>query len=393
MNTQLLQRKCACGGSAGPDGACEGCCAGRLGVQRRRAAPTESAGVPRIVYEVLRSSGEPLDGETRGYMEPRVGHDFSRVSVFSNRPQNASEALAVGPAHDQYEQEADASAVRVASATNTPTGRRVDFADVRVHTGPSADASAAALGAQAYTVGNHIVFGTGRYMPRTGEGKKLLAHELTHVLQQTGPAQGRLQRAPEKEDKPKDEKKPATKIVGCGKDQPKIEDAIKEAEALANRAVYVFERDYPLSHEVSAMQTHFGKKLANEQKSKIVERYKHVLSSLGNKTYTCAQAGSKTKEGDERVDPCAKASCPGSNIVLLPDFGKETCPAGPVMLHEAIHNAGACDDINKGQTAYPPDRSEDNAYSYEYFAAAVLAGPTAPTKLKERDPKAPKAKI
>jgi hypothetical protein len=65
-----------------------------------------------------------------------------------------------------------------------------DFGDVRVHTGKVAATSALAEGARAYTVGRDIVFGEGRYMPETGVGKRLLAHELAHVVQQTRPAGG-----------------------------------------------------------------------------------------------------------------------------------------------------------------------------------------------------------
>jgi outer membrane protein OmpA-like peptidoglycan-associated protein len=61
-----------------------------------------------------------------------------------------------------------------------------DFSQVRVHAGPAAEASARALGANAYTFGRDIVFGRGRYAPQTTAGRRLLAHELTHVAQQAG---------------------------------------------------------------------------------------------------------------------------------------------------------------------------------------------------------------
>jgi outer membrane protein OmpA-like peptidoglycan-associated protein len=129
----LLQRKCACGGTPGPDGECAECKRKRLGLQRKAAGPGEPLAVPPIVHEVLRSPGRPLDGETRADMESRFGHDFSRV---------------------------------------------------RVHTdGPAAE-SARAVDALAYTVGRNVVFAAGRYSPATREGRSILGHELTHVLQQ-----------------------------------------------------------------------------------------------------------------------------------------------------------------------------------------------------------------
>lgn len=59
-----------------------------------------------------------------------------------------------------------------------------DFSQVRVHTDARAAESAQAVNAQAYTVGRDIVFGAGRYTPDTLTGKRLIAHELTHVMQQ-----------------------------------------------------------------------------------------------------------------------------------------------------------------------------------------------------------------
>jgi hypothetical protein len=61
-----------------------------------------------------------------------------------------------------------------------------DFSAVRVHADPAAAASAQQLGTGAYTVGQHLVFGSGRYQPATTEGRSLLAHELAHTVQQRG---------------------------------------------------------------------------------------------------------------------------------------------------------------------------------------------------------------
>jgi hypothetical protein len=66
-----------------------------------------------------------------------------------------------------------------------------DFSSVHVHTDAKAAESARAVSAHAYTVGNDIVFGAGQFSPGTGAGRRLLAHELTHVIQQAG---GRVQR-------------------------------------------------------------------------------------------------------------------------------------------------------------------------------------------------------
>lgn len=128
-----VQRKCACGGNPGVDGECANCRAKRLSRQRQATIPAPSQTIPSIVHEVLGSPGYSLDVGTRAFMEPRFGHDFSNV---------------------------------------------------RVHTDAKAAESARAVNALAYTVGRDIVFGTGQYAPKTSEGKRLMAHELTHTIQQ-----------------------------------------------------------------------------------------------------------------------------------------------------------------------------------------------------------------
>jgi outer membrane protein OmpA-like peptidoglycan-associated protein len=65
-----------------------------------------------------------------------------------------------------------------------------DFSSVRVHTSAADNASAAAVGARAYTLGQHIVFGAGAFEPATAEGARLLAHELAHTIQQRGARSG-----------------------------------------------------------------------------------------------------------------------------------------------------------------------------------------------------------
>lgn len=119
----VMQRKCA---------HCEEDETEKNRLQREDTGPGPDV-APPIVHDVLRSAGQPLDMATRSFMEPRFSHDLS---------------------------------------------------DVRVHTDGRAAESAQAVGALAYTLGDHVVFGQGQYQSNTFSGQKLLAHELTHVLQQ-----------------------------------------------------------------------------------------------------------------------------------------------------------------------------------------------------------------
>src|SRR5512143_4019409 len=67
-----------------------------------------------------------------------------------------------------------------------------DFAAVRTHTDAAASRSAEGIGAWAYTAGSHIVFRAGEYQPSTPAGRQLLAHELTHVVQEPSTPAGPL---------------------------------------------------------------------------------------------------------------------------------------------------------------------------------------------------------
>lgn len=128
-----LQRKCGCGKAAGAEGECADC-RKKMELQRRSSGPAPER-VPAIVRDVLESPGQPLHEQARESMEQRFGHDFSNV---------------------------------------------------RVHSDPRAGESARAVNALAFTVDSNIVFAPGEYQPASRDGQRLLAHELTHVVQQRG---------------------------------------------------------------------------------------------------------------------------------------------------------------------------------------------------------------
>jgi outer membrane protein OmpA-like peptidoglycan-associated protein len=144
--------------------------------------------VPPLVQEVLRSPGVPLDANTRAFMEPRFGHDFSQVPVGSRGN------LVLGLPGDKYEREADAATDRIINAHTNPLATHHDFTWVRVHADKKAADSARAVNAIAYTVGSDIVFADGQYAPATTVGQRLLAHELAHVIQQSAGGTQKVQR-------------------------------------------------------------------------------------------------------------------------------------------------------------------------------------------------------
>jgi len=132
LHAKKLQKKCApCAGGGVP---CSKCAAEeKLSMKRSTADHAVPSAMPPMVQETLHSPGQPLDPATRAFMEGRFGQDFSHV---------------------------------------------------RVHADLKAAASSRAINALAYTVGRDVVFGAGLYSPQTPSGRRLLAHELAHVVQQ-----------------------------------------------------------------------------------------------------------------------------------------------------------------------------------------------------------------
>ncbi len=131
MPAPVVQRQCAACVSGGSP--CPACEREEPVTVSRKAQGAIGSDASASVGSVIRSSGQPLAASTRAFFEPRFGQDLSQV---------------------------------------------------RVHTDPEAQQSARDVSALAYTVGSHVVFGADRYVPGTPDGQRLLAHELTHVVQQ-----------------------------------------------------------------------------------------------------------------------------------------------------------------------------------------------------------------
>jgi hypothetical protein len=107
---------------------------------------------------------------------------------------SSGDTVAEGSDASRYIRNLDGKGSPLPDADQAFFGERMgaDFKGVRVHTGGEAEESARDVSARAYTVGNHIVFNEGQYSPGSGPGRRLLAHELTHVVQQgSAPAHGR----------------------------------------------------------------------------------------------------------------------------------------------------------------------------------------------------------
>ncbi len=117
-----------------------------------------------------------------------------------------------------------------------------DFSSVRIHTGGYASQLSNDLQAQAFTVGNDIYFNSGKYIPDSASGKHLLAHELTHVIQQSENIPQQIRRQPEEDKGPKSEIGKELNKNGLFQELPefarkKILDEIDKAPETITKAV------------------------------------------------------------------------------------------------------------------------------------------------------------
>lgn len=312
----VLHRRCSCGGTPGPTGECAECRRRRkralqpklrvnrpgdryereadrvadrvMRAPRPAAAPltltpvVQRAGAqggsrvaPPEVDAALAASGRPLDDSSRSFMEHRFGHDFSRV---------------------------------------------------RVHADTRAAGSALAVGARAYTVGRDIVFGPGEYRPASTVGRRLLAHELAHVVQQRESGPQRAQACAS-----------AAPFGVLQRTSVVVGDGCPGTEADINTAV-------------GDARTGIGR-IADDDAREC------LLDELNDATIEC-----------ESGDVCGSASYAGSTIKIH-KWG-DGCPSLPALLvHEAAHKcklffteefAEACENEafgGRGATPPPPDQA------------------------------------
>lgn len=178
-----VQRKCSSGGAAS-ECHCDECEKENAGKLQRAPATSESDGNSgtSTVSAALRSPSQSLDTATRAFFEPRLG---------------------------------------------------VDLSDVRVHTDQISSQSAQDVNALAYTMGNDIVFRQGEYSPKSDKGRRLLAHELTHVGQQRqGATRERIQCHPD--EKPVDVTQTVEKCSGKKDITKEVNDFVHDLPGILN---------------------------------------------------------------------------------------------------------------------------------------------------------------
>jgi Domain of unknown function (DUF4157) len=209
----ILQRKCeSCGNHTVAGGECADCGKQKIGLQRKL---TIGASNDPLELEADRVADQVMAAPANS----AISHSSPRIQRFA------------GQASGQTDMVAPASVESVLSSPGRPLdsalqqdmGQRFghDFSRVRIHTDGVAARSASDVNANAYTVGHNIVFGDGQFEPGSHRGRRLVAHELTHVVQQDAhvwAASGTVQRQPKPVAKGK---KPATKSTAAN--APKLD--------------------------------------------------------------------------------------------------------------------------------------------------------------------------
>ncbi len=170
-----LQRQCACGNHTMAGGECAACARKKTLLQRKL---TMGAGNDPLEREADQIAGQVMAmpaAAAVGTTSPRIQRASQQAGSMEIVPASVDRILA-GPGKP------------FDAALQQDMEQRFghDFSRVRVHTGAAAAQSAREVSAHAYTVGHGIVFGAGQFVPGTSDGRRLIAHELTHVLQQSG---------------------------------------------------------------------------------------------------------------------------------------------------------------------------------------------------------------
>ncbi len=341
-------------------------------LQRASLNPSPAHDVPPIVHEVLRSPGQPLDENTCAFMEPRFGYDFSSV---------------------------------------------------RVHTNAKAAESAQAVNALAYTVGRDVVFGNDEFAPDTPAGRKLIAHELVHVLQQSEQSQSLAKSlhldsshsVTEREADMMAEKavsgrqmQPAffstsqpsvsTLVVqrtptfspDCTEyDRCRVIEPLGAANQLLDRVLAelppVVNRTVTSGRIIDLLNVHFHDPAATATRAVTVlanfQAIKAELNSTINFNCNPPPADCEVGEGSEgRVGAFTSSCSPGSDISLCNAYYNTPCiEQARLLIHEMTHNIlSSCTDYaylhQSNYMALRPEQTSRNPDTYAQFAKMVFLG-------------------
>jgi hypothetical protein len=370
----LLQRACACGQHTGSGGECEECKKKHQGMLRRTAVNNSSAISParkiqtklainkpgdaheqeadRIADQVMSAPAHGLNHHILPRIQRLVGQSNAQIDT---APTSVDQALA-------------SPGQQMEPTLQQDMERRFgyDFSQVRVHCGTLAEQSARDINAHAYTVGNNIVFGAGRYTPNNAKGKQLIAHELTHVVQQaSGICHNFIQRR-----------------SGCSDPQDNIIDAdharARSMLSIAIDTVKKYNGTTP-TKVFNALSKHFGGATSNGFSIWLNTKLRVLWSLSWMAGYECYEGGIF-----ERTWACGPQDLattfwcvPGVDIRLCPLYFAEKRPIerSTTLIHEWFHKYGCNLDLGyESESEYSKSgtlRQSLNADSFANFVRDV----------------------
>ena len=302
---------------------CAECEKEKENIQRKTPSlPTREA--PAEVHQAIHSNGQAMDKGTQSFMENRFGYDFSQV---------------------------------------------------KIHTDTVAAKSADAIHALAYTSGNHIVFNEGQFAPATDSGKRLLAHELTHVVQQT-PV---IQRFTNQH----------FIDAGCAPhtNQSALQADFDRAEEYVNATITAMQAS-PISDSTRRSIRWYFHRERDTQEQDILNNLQNILEALRLSdnlgSFACQPAGGACRSRTlayvqpGNVAPGEHAFVP---INLCPNyFGGSAKERAESLIHEAAHLVGmsvGTDDVYDHTHRFrslPTSEALLNADSYALFASSITEG-------------------
>jgi uncharacterized protein DUF4157 len=299
-------------------------------------APGETE-APPVVHEVLRSRGQALDPATRAFMEPRFGRDLG---------------------------------------------------DVRVHADANAAESARRVDAAAYTAGRHVVFDSGAFAPNTAEGRRLLAHELTHVVQQGGGSQAQIQRQARAGTAPP-RRTTTYSFAGCTDTEMETLSrnvqqsylmVVNARDQMTNLILSVIQaessRDYELSTDATILRGVIGR-LFGGTSLEVLRAVRDNFTRIANRYRADREV---ICHHDPDRNQVASAAIGGTRIWIGPLFFSrygDNLDARPrIFIHEMAHNAGIEHDmvgiaITAGETETRPAQVAHHADSYAELAYRI----------------------
>lgn len=283
LSAPALQRR------ADPETACPHCADdGQLHLSPSAAGSgMYDSPLPSVVSDVLSSEGEPLDTDTLSFFEPRFEHDFGKV---------------------------------------------------RVHSDARAADSAKSLGARAWTTGRDVVFAAGEYRPSTPQGKRLLAHELTHVVQQGSGTPG----APQGVSRPSDPSE---------READQVADQVMQAPAASQGAT---------ADSASAARSSSGSGEGGSMLHRAVDEAEPAAPAESETA--AAGAGQAGFE----IDP--------GQLMLMPQWREIQAPTGAAAIHrQAAPAAGHCDTPTSMQKVIS-GKFQGGKSMDDYFPDLVGAG-------------------